>query len=658
MKPENNYQITNIINKEKKMAALQAQVLAKSSEKALDGILDAPFPAALVQSFPDQDIHFLMHHIGVDDFLPVLSLATSQQWEYLLDVEIWQQDRLDMIQMTRSLALLFKAEPQRFLRWIITEKPDFIEYYFFRNMEIRIREHDEDPSDFGEGFATLDSLFYFRFPQTSSRDPEPSDGFEETMTGEEGEIQKNAENAATLISDMLNSLAEMDLSVYHAVMLETTSVIPAEIEEEQFRLKNVRLAEKGLLPYHESIAIYQPLNPADLKKRPAFYLEKSLYADDLPLPPQFSFSMPHKNMPHKKNLFAACLARIEEDVAVNLQAEFAFLVNSVIATEKRPVRSIQELEESVEKSSCYLSTGLELIHSHLYGRAGEKEQVPNEVKAQRRTDEEEVQRRTDEEEHELTEEIAQGSSQEGHDRIQFALEEGAELIRHYALKDIFRVGSGAGLALKKRVEQWLARSWIVENSLNLTFLGEKWLGITGGILLDRPLYFDNYKTGVPYRPFASLEEIDDTSRELDAIVRMDQMLERLNPDLIYFSGSFLTWEALFLTLWARQRMGIDNISAPIPLKPFKLFFEQLFSTEKLLEKNGQGIVSKIVRQDFFNWLEEKAIIEREELRSLNSTVRNLFESVFDELEDESGSVAPADLDPELIRHFILEKESE
>lgn len=644
MNVENDYQITGSVNKEKKMAALRAQVLAKTPEKALDAILGSSFPASLVQSFPDQDLHFLMHHIGVDDFLPVLSLATSQQWEYLLDVEAWQHDRLDMIHLTRSLALLFKADPQRLLRWIITEKPDFLEYYFYRNLEIGIRKNDDDPLDFGEGFETFDNYFYFRFFQPPSNtsleeagqsdlscgdEAEESDPFHDADTDMTGEIKKNAQVAEALISDMLKTLAGMDLSVYHAVMLETTSVIPAETEEEQFRQKSVRLAEKGFLPYHDAVAIYQPLYPADLKERPDFYLKKSPYAEAFPMPPQFHFSTVLK-----KNLFVSCLAQVEEDVAVNLQAEFAFLVNSVISTEKRLVRSLQDLEKSVEKSSCYLSIGLEVIHSHLHG-------------------------------------LAHGIIHGGAGLSGVTQEEGAALIRRYALKDIFRVGSGAGLALKRRMEQWYPRSWMVENSLNLTFLGEKWLGITGGIMLDRPLYFDNYETGVLYRPFTSLKEIEETSGELDAIVLMDGILKKLKPDPAYLCRSFLTWDALFLTLWAKQCMGLDNIPAPVPLKPFKLFFEQLFSHEERVEgdanwkkrgeseifqgKTGQGRISELVRQDFFTWLEGEKNIEKEELYSLNSTVRTLFQGLFDELECEYGNVASQDIDPELIRHFILEK---
>ena len=49
--------------------------------------------------------------------------------------------------------------------------------------------------------------------------------------------------------------------------MESVSLIPSEIEEELFRLRNVRLAEKGFLPFHEAVGVYQPLQPRELAAR-------------------------------------------------------------------------------------------------------------------------------------------------------------------------------------------------------------------------------------------------------------------------------------------------------------------------------------------------------------------------------------------------------
>jgi len=87
-----DYQLANIQKRELKLRTQRHGILTSDPEKALDMILSAPSPATLIQSFPDQDLYYLMHKIGPYDFIPVLSMARSDQWEYILDVEVWDND--------------------------------------------------------------------------------------------------------------------------------------------------------------------------------------------------------------------------------------------------------------------------------------------------------------------------------------------------------------------------------------------------------------------------------------------------------------------------------------------------------------------------------------------------------------------------------------
>ncbi len=682
MQETDNYQIVNAINKERKLSAIREEILAMPAEKALDVILDAAFPATLVQSFPEQDLHFLMHHVGGEDFLPVLALASSQQWEYILDVEVWDNDRLDMVQMTSALALLYKADPERLIRWAVKEKIEFVEYYLFRNMEIRIREHDEDPSDFGDDFSTIDSVFYFRFPQigenaeditkeggfsfSTSRNGEAKESYipdnetSETLVYEDTETLL-PETTETLITNMLNTLADMDMSVLHGLLLETGSVIPAETEEEEFRLRNVRLAEKGFLPPHEAVAVYQPLRIDDLRKRPAIFLRKPFIDSDMPTPPRYPLLLLDKQRELKKNstmrgksLFASALEHLNknEDIALNLQSELAFLVNSVASADKKPVRSREDVEKTVEKTSCYLSLGMEVIYDN------------------------------------------SDTSYKKALNSYLTVEIGASILQNYALKDIFRIGSGLGITLKERARQWYDKSYIIKIGLPLIFLDEKWLGIIGGLLLDRPLFFNNYEpnnrtSATFYRPFSSLEDVKLASSELESVIEIDKMVQRLKPDSSILSDRFLTWKSLFFTLWAMKRMGIESSSAGycIPLNRFKPFFIQLLDlkskrdvfiwdqSEKKYDQPETGCenpetcgkIGAVIRNDFLNWLVESGYVQKSDKEAsikttgesgiignaVSANVRKIFEDIFDELEEEYGAISPEDIDPKLISHFII-----
>ena len=128
-------------------------ILALPPEQALERILIEPEPAALVHSFPESDFHLLVHDIGPEDALPLLALASSKQWDHLLDLESWGRDRLEMSRLTRWMSLLMEADPQRFIRWFLKDRLAFGELFLFHHVEVRIREHDQDPSEFGEGFS-------------------------------------------------------------------------------------------------------------------------------------------------------------------------------------------------------------------------------------------------------------------------------------------------------------------------------------------------------------------------------------------------------------------------------------------------------------------------------------------------------------------------
>ncbi|MBF0572289.1 MAG: hypothetical protein HQK69_00815 [Desulfamplus sp.] len=705
---DNNTLITSI-NKEKKLAAIRSKILALPAEKALDTILDTPFPASLIQSFPEQDLHFLMHHIGEEDFLPVLALASSEQWEYILDVEVWNNDRLDLAQMTNMLSLLYKADPQRLIRWAIKDKTEFIEYYLFNNMEIRIREHDQDPSDFmdilGDSkneFTTIDSIFYFRFPHQKWKKELDSNSTQES----EDEIESNQnlvssildqesiesesnqesmpESSEIFIADMLNTLADMDISVFHALLLETCTIIPAETEEEEFRLKNVRLAEKGFLPPHEAVAIYQPLKTEDLKKRPSIFLTKPFIESDLPYPPLYISSLYNNE---KDNIFASSLERIakSDDISISLQSELAFLVNSVASADKQVVRSREELESVVQKTSCYLSLGIEVIY---YDNALSGLNSDSNAHLAKN----------------LNLDLISDLS------LNLTPEIGSRILIQYPLKDIFRVASGSVMSLKEKAKQWYYNSYIVKMKLPLTFLGERWLGVIGGLLIERPLFFNNsnadssnpynktdtnYISGTLYRYFKSLKDIENTANELECIIEIDRMLKHINPNYSLISHTFLTWQSLFLTLWAMKRIGIDNKSSleyGIPLNKFKPFFIQLLNLRDNNQSNISnpnqtafskqpeiqferpeifGKIDNVVRNDFFSWLAELGCGERESLEvdiSIEAsktkaisgndnfiTAHKIFNELFDEIEDEYGRISPKDIDPKLIYHFIIQE---
>ena len=556
-----NYKLANIRKKELKLAQQREEILKLDPEAAVDSLLSSLQPATLIQSFPSQDLYFLMHSVGQEDFIPVLSLATSEQWEHILDMDIWEDDKPDILSMTKALSILFLADSKRLMRWVVKEKVDMLEYFFLKNMEIFIREHDDVPPD-QDDFFTFDDKFYFRFPAAY-----------------ENEAGKPAQE---LITKMLETVAQMNLSVFHALLLETSTVLSPEVEEEQFRLKNVRLAEQGFLPTHEAVGIYQPFSTLKLKKRLLLHAKQNeSYNPDIPTTSQYTSKLIKED-----NLFASSLKAISPDLFFELQIEFASLVNKVISADKTKIREKEDIEKVIEKTCAYISVGIERVDK----------------------------------------------------------ENPESVIEKYLLEEIFRAGSSEILRIGNRVNQWHENSFMHKNNLPLSFLDEKWLGIVGGLMLDRPLFYDSFSQGESYRNFKSFQEISDVSIEAEKIIETDKILTVFDIDIKSFTKGILTYKSFFLTLWAKSHLDLDTSLNPIPVKVFKEFFAALFSNKQ------ESKIENIKREDFILWVSKISKIERPELSDAFVFVAN---EMFDEIEEEYGSVNVDDLDLRLIRHFLL-----
>ncbi len=585
MTDKSNYKIENIQRRELKLKAVQQEILSSDSEKALDLILDAPSPASLIQSFPDQDLYYLMHKIGSDDFIPILSLAKSEQWEYILDVDVWDNDRLDIESMTKAFDLLFQADPQRLLRWVITEKPDFFEFYLFKQMEIIVREHDEIPPEDFDDYITLDDKFYFRFPNKPKL--------------EDDEMAKpgDSESAWELIEKMLKSVADMDLSVFHGVLLETKGLLTAETEEEQFRLKSLRLAEKGFLPTHEAIGIYQPTKLSDLRQRPSNALSETKSVDpELPLAPQF-FSQ----FIQGDDLFINTLRLFSSKAMFILEVELAALINKVISADKIKIKSKGNMENAIFKTCDYINLGLEVILKENF-------------------------------------------------KPEFA----REVIEKHFLEDIFRTGSRAGIQLKTIANNWYQNSFLLKSKLPLSFLGETYLGTIGGLMLDRPLVYDKHAGSNLLRNFKTLFDIHTTDKVLSEVISLDMILSKLNIDVQSFEEGMLTYKTMILTLWARNRLNLENTLAPIEISKFKDFFTALFSESppnqpgQLAHSDQSG--ESLQLSDLSIWVQETTQIDEDEIPV---PFLNLLSELINELDEEYGTVNSNDIDPRYIPHFLL-----
>lgn len=567
-----------LINPKQKLLVMRQQIFSMPPEKALDFILDAPVPAALVHSFPEEDFYFLINDIGLADSLPLIELASDRQWEYMLDVEIWQKDRLDIPAATQWIDQFLKADPARLTGRFSEQRLELMELILFNTIEVKIREKNQDPSDIGDDFFTEDDIFYVRINNR--------------LFG--GENESRSESLRKTIKTFLDRLSREDHMRYQKILLESASVIAAEAEEENFRLRNVRLAEKGFLPFDEAIGIYQPLKVTDLAQMLRKPLSAGNFADAMTLVPIYTF----KILP-KDNIFSRALQKIIDPILLDqLKFEFTGLCNQLIAADQKKIKQRDTLDEVVLKAASYLSIGLEKIKASSH-KSDSNQDVAS--------------------------------------------------LSKYFLINIFQVAFHEALQLKWRAKKWYDNSWFVKAGLPLSFWDEAFVGVLGGLLIKKPLFFSNFKDSLLYKEFSSLEEVKATNAVLDEIIAFDDLLAlaQINPANLK-SSRFITYKNLLLTGWAASYPDLtipENKLWALTFDKFKYFFGDLW------QKSGRSNkIKDSMKSSFLSWLAGLTGLDN---FAITNRMGEGLEKLFIEIENELGQVAPEFLDPKFIKLFII-----
>lgn len=557
------------------LAEVRKSVFSMRSEKALDTILNAPSPPALVHSFSKQDFYLLIHKIGIEDSFELLSLASSRQWEHILDMETWEKDRFQVPAAVRWLGLLLRADPRRLTRWSLEDKAPFFSLLLSRTVEVKIREHDQDPSVFEDDFFTFDDVFYLRVK---------GDFFEDDAPDAE------RERVFTALTEFLKLLADQDHKAFQWALLESSSVIPAESEEDMFKTRLARLEEEGLPPFHEAIGIYQP---APFPKTGAGApVKEETFAHTSGPAPGFLPEMIIKGGP-----FERALASLDpdDDLKDRVKTQFAMLCDRVIIADLKTIRDPGQLRDAVKKACGYLNCALERLQEM-------------ETQKDRRTPP-------------------------------------GDILRRHSLENLFRAGYGLALALKRRAGQWAEKSWWKSRGLALDFWDEEWMGVLGGLFLKRPLFFENRREeNVMYREFFSGKDLASAENDLEAIIEMDRTLSMMPIERAFSPKGFLTFKSLLLTMWAKDFLNAPEKNAPLETREMARLFEALWPDGEKSPPLGDG-----VKESFLKWIADASGQSPADLsRSLGAA----FEGLFAELESERWDFKKGDIDPRRVRLFL------
>ena len=469
---------------------------AFSGKKALDRVSNHPDPPRLIKSMSCEDFFWLIKKVGEDQSLELMKLATLDQWQYILDVEPWQKDRLELNRMGKWIKRLLTADPERFTQWLFSDVQGLVYYYLSQSIVVEVRNEDEEVFEAGPEFFTIDGFFYIRPVQEDQRET---------------------------IEALLRTIAQEDTLKYQALVTGVAGVLPAELEEDMYRIRNVRLAEHGFLPREEAIAVYAPLNPESLKTKkqdastwPTASLEDAGEAPRWPL-----------QAIRGQNLLTKTISTLSDARLLDrIRLEFAGLCNQILSAEGLVNWDMDDLQEIQLQAAGYLNL---ILKERCYDDTDTAE----------------------------------------------------SLLRMNTLVSLFRAGFGLALNLKWKAERWLKECWFHEAGLEPSFWGEAWGGALTGLLKRRPLFYCGKESQSGFRNFKTLPELSSTDNILDVLDILDRLMAYLtkqypldSPD----SGSFhLTFYQLLFTLWARQLLALKPGFEALSSEEAKAFLNLLRS---------------------------------------------------------------------------------
>jgi len=306
------------------------EVMVLPGSAAVNRILDMEKPEEFVRSMSRTDFYWLVKRVGGEDALPILKLASLEQWRFTLDLELWERDRLDIDQAGMWLGRLLQADPERLAGLLLSEAELLAHFLLSHLIDVEVRQKDEISDD--PGFLTFDDAYYFRV--------------------------RNAEQEE-FVHELLRNLAERDYLRYQALMMGLAGTLRDEVEEEMYRRRNVRIAEDGFLPYDEAAAVYAHLGPHALETQ-RDVLSPPVPDTDSPPPPVNPILAVGD-----ESLMLEAVSRSGDPVLFDrLRVEFAGLCNQVMSADRLRVSDAEDLVKVCRKVAGYINVGLERLSVH------------------------------------------------------------------------------------------------------------------------------------------------------------------------------------------------------------------------------------------------------------------------------------------------------
>jgi hypothetical protein len=340
------------------LSRLRARLATPRGKDRVEALLAVADPAAAVAALPVSEVYQLVHEVGFGEALELIALATPEQFQGCLDIDLWDRDQMQLEAATPWLTALIEAGHERLAE--VWERLD----------------------------AELTALIVARsthiYDLALGEEPDDSDGRPIVLTPDRYfavKIMADDGEAVRLVHRLIEDLYRADPSgqlARHTLMAARSEPVP-ELEETSYRWRSGRMADMGYADFYEALAVFRPLDPASVKLGEgtedrfgdAMETTESMDAtdatdamdaiDDDPLRPSaLPLSLAERVV--GKSFLARAMDRIAEREEIDrLEMALVVLVNKVLAAARVAPREREAVEIGAEHTMATLALGLEAV---------------------------------------------------------------------------------------------------------------------------------------------------------------------------------------------------------------------------------------------------------------------------------------------------------
>ena len=292
----------------------------------------------LVRSLPDEEVLLTIKGAGEQDSLQLISLATPDQLQFILDVELWSRDSISGEKARLWMKYLLACGERKVTELAKAADRELLVIMLSKLVSVIPNE---------EGV---------KIPK----------GLPSIMPDEYFTILSNIPEETENIRLFLRILREWDRDRFYRLLFEVHGSADVEMEEKAFRWRNSRLEDKGLLDFDEAVEIYGYVGEQEAREVLGRSAELR-YAPETPraVPPTYPV-----RLAETKTFFYKVLKSIDDTSLQNrLRREIAFSANRLLVADARSIGEIDSMRKALRRLFSLVNVGLLHLTGGAMGKA-------------------------------------------------------------------------------------------------------------------------------------------------------------------------------------------------------------------------------------------------------------------------------------------------